>query len=228
MGSCLSIAFSSTAATRRPPTAKVIKPDGSFIEYSVPVKVIHVLGTNHPFSFLCDADELFYGDQVQALDTNYLIQLGNIYFWLPIKKLNYALTAAEMAALASLVNVAFSNAVLFETKKKMHDRSNCREFDGYERFNEDTVANSALMRKKNIDERSCTRKGVARVLPVVAGERFGEERTANAALMGVKRNIYGRSRKCVQILPVIVEEFDGYERFSEDVDYEEVYDKQKL
>ncbi|KAK8969696.1 hypothetical protein KSP40_PGU002023 [Platanthera guangdongensis] len=158
VGSCFSVGPSSPAVAGtagRPRITTVIKPDGSLMEYYLPIRVRYVLLTTQCLSsVVCDADELSYGRHVQALDSDHLLRPGNIYFVLPKKCLKYPLTAAEMAALASRANGAFAKAASLEKKKKKIRGSRgsawkgvrilpvavaAQDSDGYERMNEDCV-----------------------------------------------------------------------------------------
>ncbi|PKU87588.1 uncharacterized protein LOC110092549 [Dendrobium catenatum] len=151
MGSCFSSSCSAASTTGRSPTAKVINADGLLIEYSQPVQVSHVLGLNHRAFFLSNADGLFYGHHIHALDDNRYIELGKLYFLLPAKRLNHPLTAAEMAALAVSANSALADAALMRKKKSNSRRRRkgvqvlpvvtALDSDGYESFNEISVGN---------------------------------------------------------------------------------------
>ncbi|XP_020576014.1 uncharacterized protein LOC110021741 [Phalaenopsis equestris] len=119
MGSCFSSSPSSTASSTniRPSTAKVINIDGSLIEFSRPVKVSQVLGQNQTSSFLCNADGIFYGQFVQALHPDRLIEPAQLYFVLPAAKLEYRLTVADMVALAVSASSAFAAAGSVKTAR---------------------------------------------------------------------------------------------------------------
>ncbi|KAI0501612.1 hypothetical protein KFK09_016559 [Dendrobium nobile] len=151
MGSCFSSSCSAASTTGRSPTAKVINADGLLIEYSQPIQVSQILGLNHRAFFLSNADGLFYGHHIQALDETRFIELGKLYFLLPVKRLNHPLTAAEMAALAVSANSALSDAALMRKKKRNSWRRRkgvqvlpvvtALDSDGYESFNEISVGN---------------------------------------------------------------------------------------
>ncbi|KAK8963951.1 hypothetical protein KSP40_PGU002053 [Platanthera guangdongensis] len=177
MGSCFSI--SSSAApfpSGEPPTAaNVINPDGSLTEYFLPTKVVDVLGTNQRLYFLCNADQLFYGYHIPALDASHVIELGKLYFLLPTKKLNYPVTVTEMAALASNASFALAAAGLMRAPKmRSHGRSRGRkgvqvlpaiaaDFNGYQSFNENGARSwrreSILMRKNSEVKERHLRRG---------------------------------------------------------------------
>ncbi|KAK9990506.1 hypothetical protein SO802_025491 [Lithocarpus litseifolius] len=86
-------------------TAKLILQDGRLQEFSYPVKVSYVLQKN-PSCFICNSDEMDFDDVVSAVNDEDELQLGQLYFALPLSKLQYPLQAEEMAALAVKANSA--------------------------------------------------------------------------------------------------------------------------
>ncbi|XP_075510629.1 uncharacterized protein LOC142546675 [Primulina tabacum] len=94
MGICSSCESGSAANT-----AKLISFDGRLQEFSSPVKVFYVLQKN-PECFICDSDEMNYDDVVSAVSDDEELQLGRLYFALPLSKLQRQMRAEEMAALA--------------------------------------------------------------------------------------------------------------------------------
>ncbi|XP_077233571.1 HTH-type transcriptional regulator [Tasmannia lanceolata] len=99
MGICHSCLTDSVA------TAKVILQDGKLQEFSYPVKVSYVLQRN-PSCFICNSDEMEFDDFVSAINSEDELQLGQLYFALPISRLKYPLQAEEMAALAVKASIA--------------------------------------------------------------------------------------------------------------------------
>ncbi|XP_008457802.2 uncharacterized protein LOC103497404 [Cucumis melo] len=93
MGICVSSDSTNVA------TAKLILIDGTLVEYSYPVKVSYVL-QKHPSSFICNSDDMDFDDVVYAVDEDDELQLGQLYFALPLERLNQRMQAEEMAALA--------------------------------------------------------------------------------------------------------------------------------
>ena len=139
MGSCFS---SASPYSVRTPTAKVVAVDGSLREYSVPVTVSSVLGAGQS-CFLCDSDSLFFDTNISALDSEAVLELGHIYFVLPVAKLDHPLSGSDMAALA-----VKASSALTRVSKKRGKRYKIRiapvegipeKNDGFERFNEFSV-----------------------------------------------------------------------------------------
>ncbi|CAK9320336.1 unnamed protein product [Citrullus colocynthis] len=86
-------------------TAKLILHDGSLQEFSYPVKVSYVLQKN-PSCFICNSDEMDFDDALLAISDDEELQLGQLYFALPLSRLKQPLQAEEMAALAVKANSA--------------------------------------------------------------------------------------------------------------------------
>ncbi|CAA7035811.1 unnamed protein product [Microthlaspi erraticum] len=80
-------------------TAKLILQDGRMMEFSNPVKVGYVLQKN-PMCFICNSDDMDFDDAVSAISADEELQLGQIYFALPLSWLRQPIKAEEMAALA--------------------------------------------------------------------------------------------------------------------------------
>ncbi|CAH8344425.1 unnamed protein product [Eruca vesicaria subsp. sativa] len=99
MGIC-----SSTESTQVA-TAKLILLDGRMMEFTKPVKVGYVLLKN-PMCFICNSDDMEFDEALSAISADEELQLGQIYFALPLRYLRQPLQAEEMAALAAKANSA--------------------------------------------------------------------------------------------------------------------------
>ncbi|KAL5562577.1 hypothetical protein UlMin_032324 [Ulmus minor] len=86
-------------------TAKLILQDGKLQEFSSPVKVSEVLKSNST-CFVCDSDDLVFGEVVSAIHGDEELQLGQLYFELPSSCLKRPVRAEEIAALAVKASVA--------------------------------------------------------------------------------------------------------------------------
>ncbi|CAN8276446.1 unnamed protein product [Cochlearia groenlandica] len=95
MGLCISSESTSQALA----TAKLILHDGKMMEFKYPVKVGYVLQKN-PMCFICDSDDMDFDDAVSAISADEELELGHIYFALPLSWLRQPLRPEEMAALA--------------------------------------------------------------------------------------------------------------------------------
>ncbi|KAH7851064.1 hypothetical protein Vadar_006887 [Vaccinium darrowii] len=93
MGICSSCQSTSVA------TAKLVLHDGRLQEYAYPVKVSYILQKD-PSCFICNSDDMDFDDVVSAVRDDEELQLGQLYFALPLSRLRRRLEAEEMAALA--------------------------------------------------------------------------------------------------------------------------------
>ncbi|GLT39113.1 hypothetical protein SLA2020_133200 [Shorea laevis] len=99
MGICISSDSTPVA------TAKLILQDGTLQEFPYPVRVSYVLQKN-PMCFICNSDEMEFDDVASAVSEDDELQLGQLYFALPLSWLKHPLRAEEMAALAVKANSA--------------------------------------------------------------------------------------------------------------------------
>ncbi|KAF2294429.1 hypothetical protein GH714_011314 [Hevea brasiliensis] len=93
MGICSSCGPSTVA------TAKLILEDGRLEEFQVAVRVSQILQRN-PSCFICNADDLGFDDHVSAINDDEELELGQLYFELPVSWLDSPIKAEEIAALA--------------------------------------------------------------------------------------------------------------------------------
>lgn len=103
MGICSSCESTNVA------TAKLILHDGRLQEFSYPVKVSYVLQRN-PSYFICNSDEMDFDDVVSAISDEDVLQPGQLYFALPLSRLESRLQAEEMAALAVKASSALAKS----------------------------------------------------------------------------------------------------------------------
>ncbi|KAK1554479.1 hypothetical protein Q3G72_012803 [Acer saccharum] len=109
----MGICVSSDRSECQSSTAKVITLKGDLHEYNVPVFVSQVLQAESitcSNCFLCNSDGLLYDDYIPALGFDDELQQDQIYFLLPFSKLQYRLSASDMAALAVKASVALQTA----------------------------------------------------------------------------------------------------------------------
>ncbi|KAL2477201.1 uncharacterized protein Fot_46215 [Forsythia ovata] len=103
MGNCRSCESRSIA------TAKLILVDGELEEFSCPIKVSNLL-EQKPDCFICNSDEMGFGEFVSAIDGDEELQPGELYFELPLKWLSHRLQAEDMASLAMKASVALTSS----------------------------------------------------------------------------------------------------------------------
>ncbi|OMO75287.1 hypothetical protein CCACVL1_16246 [Corchorus capsularis] len=80
-------------------TAKLILQDGRLQEFPNPIKVSKILERN-PNCFICSSDDMDFDTILSAIDEEDQLQLGELYFALPLSWLNSTLGTEEMGALA--------------------------------------------------------------------------------------------------------------------------------
>ncbi|OIV93759.1 hypothetical protein TanjilG_07662 [Lupinus angustifolius] len=96
MGNCFFISSNSNPVH----TVKlIIVPEGKLREFSYHVKVSSLL-QKYPTTFICNSDDMDFNDVVKAIDRDQMLQLGHLYFAIPLSELERKLKAEEMVVLA--------------------------------------------------------------------------------------------------------------------------------
>jgi len=93
----------------RPSTAKIIHLDGRLQEFRQPIKAGHILSQN-PNSFLCSADSMDINSHVPLMPQNEELQLGQIYFMMPLSKSQAPLSLQDLCALAIKAHAALAHS----------------------------------------------------------------------------------------------------------------------
>ncbi|KAH9314755.1 hypothetical protein KI387_023382, partial [Taxus chinensis] len=107
MGNCVSTSSSNTQFMQ---TAKIIFFDGGLKEFSKPIKAEEIIVQN-PGYFLCHWDSLHIGKFMAAVNSKEDLELGELYFVLPLSKLQYVLSASDMAAMVFKANSAIKQII---------------------------------------------------------------------------------------------------------------------
>ncbi|KAL2471859.1 hypothetical protein Adt_39995 [Abeliophyllum distichum] len=105
MGACLS----SKSLDYQNPSANVVQLNGEMRQFSVPIKASQVLlqlENSSSDSFICNSDCLYFDDYIPSLGPEDVLEESQIYFVLPKTKLQYRLSASDMAALAVKASIA--------------------------------------------------------------------------------------------------------------------------
>ncbi|KAL8487149.1 hypothetical protein ACS0TY_023718 [Phlomoides rotata] len=113
MGCCYS--SESDYSRHQRTSANVVSVTGELRLYPLPITVSEVLQleTSSPNSiFLCNSDLLYFDDYIPTLEANEELEPAQIYFVLPISKLESRLAASDMAALAVKASVALNASTL--------------------------------------------------------------------------------------------------------------------
>ncbi|GER36638.1 hypothetical protein STAS_12991 [Striga asiatica] len=110
MGCCFS---SSDYSGRLKPTGNVVSLAGELRQYPLPVTASQVLefeALSPDSFFVCSSDRLFFDDYVPCLDLEDELEPAEIYFVLPLSKLQHRLAAADVAELAVKASAAINAA----------------------------------------------------------------------------------------------------------------------
>lgn len=84
-------------------SAKVITSSGELMEFSSPIRSSLI---SPPSFIICNSDNLSEGNLIQALGPKEFILPGQLYFIIPVKKLQFTLTKEDMATLVIRANEA--------------------------------------------------------------------------------------------------------------------------
>ncbi|KAH7835111.1 hypothetical protein Vadar_022960 [Vaccinium darrowii] len=95
-----------------PPTAMVIDLEGKLQNFSQPIKASEILSQN-PNCFLGSSETMFIGSHVPQVPNNEELQLGQIYFLIPISKSRTPLSLQDLCALAIKASSALDNSQFF-------------------------------------------------------------------------------------------------------------------
>ncbi|KAG6571133.1 hypothetical protein SDJN02_27743, partial [Cucurbita argyrosperma subsp. argyrosperma] len=109
MGVCASSQHSSPSLTNRPFTAKIIHIDGRLQELRHPVKASHILNQN-PNCFLCSSESMKINSIVPQISSDRELELGEIYFLIPLAKSDLPISLTILCALAAKANVALASS----------------------------------------------------------------------------------------------------------------------
>lgn len=140
MGICSSCESTSIA------TAKLILQDGRLQEFPYPVKASYLLQKD-PSMFICNSDEMDFGDVVSAISADEELQPGQLYFALPLSNLKRRLKAEEMAALAVKASSALNNCGGEKYGFRRKGSDFLVEKKGKGRDNNDSAAAAAELRR---------------------------------------------------------------------------------
>ncbi|XP_057837508.2 uncharacterized protein LOC131047726 [Cryptomeria japonica] len=73
--------------------------DGDLMEFVEPLIVAEIMGGRQGF-FICHSDSMEVDQYLSPLPQQYQLKPGNLYFELPVNKLEFRLRASDMAAMA--------------------------------------------------------------------------------------------------------------------------------
>jgi hypothetical protein len=119
----MGICVSSTAISSVPAaTAKLILMDGSIQEFFEGMRSREIL-EEYPSHFICNSDGLYVGRNIsQVLRDDDQLQIGQLYFLLPQRKLQFVLTDSDMASFLFRINSAWVSS---QKNKRQSRRLSC-------------------------------------------------------------------------------------------------------
>ncbi|KAG2705555.1 hypothetical protein I3843_05G052600 [Carya illinoinensis] len=91
-------------------TAKLIHLDGTLQEFRHPVKARNILSQN-PTCFLSWSDSMYINFQLPLIPENEDLQLGQLYFLMPLSKSHVPLSLQDLCALAIKAHAALTHSV---------------------------------------------------------------------------------------------------------------------
>lgn len=106
MGACLS-----SGSDYSRPCATVISISGELRRYPLPITASQVMqfeASSPETVFICNSDRLYFDDFIPSLAAEDVLESDQIYFLLPISRLQQRLAASDMAALAVKASVALN------------------------------------------------------------------------------------------------------------------------
>lgn len=111
MGGCASSQYTSKEyeSLNWPHTVKIIHPDGGLQELTHTVKASQIL-THNPNSFLCCSESMHIDKLATPIPSEEDLQLGQIYFLIPLSQSKAPLSLQELCSLAIKASTALSNA----------------------------------------------------------------------------------------------------------------------
>lgn len=184
MGGCFSLLITSDMNDNKlsaASTANIITITGEFRQFVTPVSVSQVLeqieSSSNPESFICNSDNLYYDETIPALKPDQELQSGEIYFILPNSKLQYPLTASEMAGLAIKASAALSS-----NKTRRSRISPVLSMGVAENINENSVSDGVIKIKNKGDSHDKQYDiGISRSGSIRKLQRYSSQRVRLAA-----------------------------------------------
>lgn len=95
-------------------TAKIVHLDGRLQELSEPIRVSHILSQN-PNCFLSSSDAMYVGSNAPHVPGDEEVELGQIYFLMPISKSHSPLSLQDLCALAIKASTALETVNMRHT-----------------------------------------------------------------------------------------------------------------
>uniref|UniRef100_A0A7C8YQ89 Uncharacterized protein n=1 Tax=Opuntia streptacantha TaxID=393608 RepID=A0A7C8YQ89_OPUST len=87
------------------PSIMVVHSDGRLEEFNQPIRASHIL-SQHPNSFLCSSESMYVDSIVPQIPEDEELELGQIYFLLPMSQSHKVLTLQDLCGLAIKASLA--------------------------------------------------------------------------------------------------------------------------
>ncbi|KAI9123378.1 hypothetical protein K1719_004678 [Acacia pycnantha] len=91
-------------------TVSIVHFDGKLQQWKQPLKAEYVLSQN-PNCFICSSDSMYIGSLLPHVDRSEELQVGQIYFLMPLSKSHIPLSFQELGALAIKAHKALNHSV---------------------------------------------------------------------------------------------------------------------
>ncbi|KAL7236711.1 hypothetical protein ACSBR1_019921 [Camellia fascicularis] len=112
MGICVSSQIIRRCGTTKyPPTTMIIDMSAHHQEFTQPIKASHILAQN-PNTFLCSSETMYVGSHAPHVPYDEELQLGQIYFLMPLptsKSQKTPLSLQDLCALAIKASTALND-----------------------------------------------------------------------------------------------------------------------
>ncbi|KAJ7001186.1 hypothetical protein D5086_008938 [Populus alba] len=120
MGNCASPQYKEKVAgggLNRTSPAKIVHIDGRLQEFREPIKASNVLSLN-PNSFLCSSESMYIDRRLPQVPDDEELQVGQLYFLMPLSKSKTPLSLQELCVLASKANASLAQSDMGSSQKK--------------------------------------------------------------------------------------------------------------
>lgn len=126
MGICTSTQYTSKGGNHSwQATVNIVHIDGRLQQLKESIKAWHVLAEN-PNCFICCSESMYVGSPMPPVAPNQELQLGHIYFLVPLPKSRVPLSLQDLGALAIKANAALAHSSPNYPVLKAHSRKQFR------------------------------------------------------------------------------------------------------
>ena len=164
-------------------SANVITLDGQLRQFPIPLTVSQLLqqidsvsvSVSESENFICNSDGLYYDEHIQAMEPTEELLSGQIYFVLPKSKLQYPLSASDMAALAVKASTAISSI------NKNNQRSSKSQIAPIDLSIQSPISQAAAKKNYTSEKQAGSGLGISRCGSMRKIQRYSTRRAKLAA-----------------------------------------------